>query len=563
MFNRLSLQAKLVSICAALAMLVLVAGGISYWALRDVSQKYHTVSNQVLPSIQYLGEMFAHFRGVRISVRTLGLEGINDTQTERAIRETEEAVRAYEEKDQLYRSAKFLPGEREHYDAINLSWKTFRPVVFELIALAKKGDAPSKAKIRSIFFKDCPEEAARYQDAMDKMMEFQRKARGEWVAKAESAAHFSNLLLVSLTLASFGVALLIGFIYSRNLSGLIRGIAEQLTKGADEVASAASEISATSEQLSSSVTQQAASLQQTSSSVEEMNAMVNKNAENASKSQLVAGEAETAATDGKQVVEQMIQAVEEINQSNAQIMSQIEDSNSQIAEIVKVIAEIGNKTKVINDIVFQTKLLSFNASVEAARAGEHGKGFAVVAEEVGNLAQMSGNAAKEISAMLEGSIQKVESIVEQTRTRVEGLVQSGRSKVETGVSVAKRCGEVLEDLVRNVSTVSAMVGEITSASQEQARGVQEITRAMTQLDQLTQQNSAASQQSAAASEQLAAQAERLRASVLILLQEVNGGEQKQAQPGTAPAPAVRESKIVHLPVGKSKVPSSSDPRFGT
>ena len=61
------------------------------------------------------------------------------------------------------------------------------------------------------------------------------------------------------------------------------------------------------------------------------------------------------------------------------------ESNKEIQEIVKVIAEIGNKTKVINDIVFQTKLLSFNASVEAARAGENGKGFAVVAEEVGKL----------------------------------------------------------------------------------------------------------------------------------------------------------------------------------
>jgi methyl-accepting chemotaxis protein len=78
-------------------------------------------------------------------------------------------------------------------------------------------------------------------------------------------------------------------------------------------------------------------------------------------------------------------------------MNQINYSNEQMSEIVKVIQEIETKTKVINDIVFQTKLLSFNASVEAARAGEQGKGFAVVAEEVGNLAQMSGNAAKEIS----------------------------------------------------------------------------------------------------------------------------------------------------------------------
>lgn len=102
----------------------------------------------------------------------------------------------------------------------------------------------------------------------------------------------------------------------------------------------------------------------------------------------------------------MIHSITEISESNDRIMSQVADGNRKISEIVQVISEIGNKTKVINDIVFQTKLLSFNASVEAARAGEHGKGFAVVAEEVGNLAQMSGNAAKEISDMLNGSVSR-------------------------------------------------------------------------------------------------------------------------------------------------------------
>ena len=79
-------------------------------------------------------------------------------------------------------------------------------------------------------------------------------------------------------------------------------------------------------------------------------------------------------------------------------------------EILGYIKSIEEKTKVINDIVFQTKLLSFNASVEAARAGEQGKGFAVVAEEVGNLATMSGTSAEEISKLLESSISHIESI---------------------------------------------------------------------------------------------------------------------------------------------------------
>src|SRR6202007_2185187 len=117
---------------------------------------------------------------------------------------------------------------------------------------------------------------------------------------------------------------------------------------------------------------------------------------------------------------------------NDHVMDQIKQSNEKVADIVKVISEIGNKTKVINDIVFQTKLLSFNASVEAARAGEHGRGFAGVCRGVGNLAEMSGKSAKEISSLLEESVSRVETMVAETRQTVAGLMNRSRSIVETG-----------------------------------------------------------------------------------------------------------------------------------
>src|SRR5690606_27092464 len=101
-----------------------------------------------------------------------------------------------------------------------------------------------------------------------------------------------------------------------------------------------------------------------------------------------------------------------------------------------------------------------NASVEAARAGEHGKGFAVVAEEVGNLAQMSGNAAKEIGSLLEQSVHKVNEIVNETRTNVDRLMVEGKSTVERGMQVAQQCGSVLDEIVQNVSLVSSMASEI-------------------------------------------------------------------------------------------------------
>jgi methyl-accepting chemotaxis protein len=318
------------------------------------------------------------------------------------------------------------------------------------------------------------------------------------------------------------LACTISYLFAMGLSKKLSDLASRLSVGSNDVFSAARTISKSSSELSGAATEQASAIQETAASIDEVSAMVKKSADNASQSQKVSQTSRSAAEQGQEAVQEMSRSINEISQSNTAIMNQVEDGNRQISEIVKVISEIGNKTKVINDIVFQTKLLSFNASVEAARAGEHGKGFAVVAEEVGNLAQMSGNAAKEISQMLDSSIQKVESIVTETKTKVERLVVDGKTKVEVGTRVAQKCGEVLSNILSTVQEVDGMVGEVSTASREQAQGVAEINKAMNQLDQVTQQNTAISQNAATAAEQLSAQAEQLRQMVHDLFVVING-----------------------------------------
>lgn len=343
--------------------------------------------------------------------------------------------------------------------------------------------------------------------------------------KAAASASTIVILLwcIAITLTSMGIA----YVVIRKPVNHLSDLAQSLFTTADEVAAMSSEIAATSENLSSGATEQAAALQETSSAMEEMNAMVVRNSEGAQKSQEISFESQKSAENGKSVVGEMIHSIGQIDESNEQIMQQIEKSNLQIAEIVKVIQDIGTKTKVINEIVFQTKLLSFNASVEAARAGEHGKGFAVVAEEVGNLARMSGGAASEITQLLEGSIQKVEDIVNSTRTSVEALVSSGKEKVNRGTEVAQQCGQVLDELVISVQSVNEMVVQIAQGSQEQSKGVQEITLAMAQLNTVTQQNTAASQGSSHAAAQLSHQSEILRKSVLSVLETLSGKSEDQ------------------------------------
>jgi methyl-accepting chemotaxis protein len=339
-----------------------------------------------------------------------------------------------------------------------------------------------------------------------------------------------KLFYIFFSLLTIGIAAL-SFWFSSKIGKTLQDIVDRLTLGAREVKTASEAGSHTSIELSEGSTEQAAAIQETAASIDEVAAMVKKNSENAANSKETSVEGTRFAEESKSAMNQMVNAIAEIRSSNEEIMSQVNEGNQKISEIVTVISEIENKTKVINDIVFQTKLLSFNASVEAARAGEHGKGFAVVAEEVGNLAQMSGNAAKEISTMLAASILKVEGIVEETRTSVERLIQTGKLRVDAGTAIASQCSESLDKILSSVSKIDEMVGEISVASAEQSTGAFEIQKAINQLDSVTQKNTALAEEASNSARTLNQEAQEIT-KIVDDLNIIITGKKAQASPSS-------------------------------
>jgi methyl-accepting chemotaxis protein len=325
--------------------------------------------------------------------------------------------------------------------------------------------------------------------------------------QAETRAAVGSIVLWS-GIFTF-VAAVLGFLLVRGPIASIMTITQRLRDTGTEVTKAAGEVSKGATSLANSAEQQSTALVQTSSSVAEITSMVAKSADNTRSAYEVSGSSEKHAVDGKSAVEEMMRSISKIDESNHRIATQVEDGNKQMSEIVTIIEQIGEKTKVINEIVFQTKLLSFNASVEAARAGEHGKGFAVVAEEVGNLAQMSGNAAKEISDMLSNSRSHVENLVKDTRNKVSTLIDESKEIVQQGVEVAHHCNDVLTKIVDGAQTVSRYVSEVSAASEEQSNGIAQISQAVSELDQAARANKEASDQSAQSSEMLMGQAHQL------------------------------------------------------
>ena len=190
---------------------------------------------------------------------------------------------------------------------------------------------------------------------------------------------------------------------------------------------------------------------------------------------------------------------------------------------------IAEKTKVINEIVFQTKLLSFNASVEAARAGEHGKGFAVVAEEVGSLAKMSGDAANEINEMLDRSIKTVNEVTEESKKKIEEIIQTGSVKVDKGVEISQACREILTEVMNNVDAVSQLMADISSATAEQADGVKNIADAMAEIDRGTNENAESANRTSQNASDLTEQVRLLEQNVDALEGELEGNSNHPPQ----------------------------------
>ncbi len=329
-------------------------------------------------------------------------------------------------------------------------------------------------------------------------------------------------IIIVASLVLIVLSILMGIIFKKVLISLLEEMSSRLHESYLSVKDSADNVAGTSHSLSEAATEQASSIQSSSQAVHEISEMINRNSEHAKSSALKSQESQARIEEGKKAIEDMLSAMRKINDSNNRIDDEAKKNEKEFQEITALISEISEKTRIINDIVFQTKLLSFNASVEAARAGEHGKGFAVVAEEVGNLATMSGTAATEINAMLETSIKRVNEIASASKQSLNSLIISGKSSVEEGNQSAKKCDEIFERIGEEASQINVMLQEIDEGTKEQAQGIVEVNGSMNELNQATEKNSQMAQSAATLAGKLQTDSESLESVVNELNYTLNG-----------------------------------------
>lgn len=315
----------------------------------------------------------------------------------------------------------------------------------------------------------------------------------------------TTMAIISVLIISFII-----YIMAQSISKPLTLATADINATGEELLENSKKLMTVSEKLSSSSTEQSAALVETATAMDEINAMVQMNTQAAKKGKSASENSNKSAHEGKDATDNMIQSIRMIREATSKLSEQTNKSNAEVQQIINIFNTITDKTQVINDIVFQTKLLSFNASVEAARAGEQGKGFAVVAEEVGKLAEMSGRSSQEISALLSESTQKIESIISTNKQATESLLQEAETKVTSGIKTAEVCADALDKILTNSTEVSALVDEIFSASEQQAAGVAEVSKAIAELEVAAQANSNLATEAAGASQAINQKSDELK-----------------------------------------------------
>jgi len=199
--------------------------------------------------------------------------------------------------------------------------------------------------------------------------------------------------------------------------------------------------------LSNNATSQAASLEETAASIDEITSNIQQTNQKAQEMSTISNDTKSSANEGQKLADDTAKAMDEINDT---------------------VININESISVIDQIAFQTNILSLNAAVEAATAGEAGKGFAVVAQEVRNLATRSAEAAKEI----------------------KNLVENATAKANNGKQISTKMIDGFTHLEAKISNTNALIDDVTNAAKEQSIGMTQISDAINQLDSFTQQNAA-------------------------------------------------------------------------
>ena len=278
----------------------------------------------------------------------------------------------------------------------------------------------------------------------------------------------------------------------------LRNVVVGINSSTEQVSKATAETQAISNRLFEASQRQSREIQQASASVLQMAQSINEVSLSAAQSARVAQQSLAAAEKGAVAVQNQISGMNDIR-------GQIQETSKRIKRLGESSLEIGEIVELISDITEQTNVLALNAAIQAASAGEAGRGFTVVAEEVQRLAERSGEATKQIEAI-------VKTIQADTQDAVAAMDKSTQGVVD-GAKLSDSAGQALQEIERISRELAELIQGISAQTQKQSSSVSDVTRGMQGILKITEETTEGTKQTNVSISQLAKLAQDLRASV--------------------------------------------------
>lgn len=536
------LRGRLLVLLGLPVLALMLVSGVSYYGIDALSKSVVLFGTQRIPITSKVNEMEALSHAAPRFMWVALAYDDNMAERKKFITRAMASMEDLKGRIDEYGNYQISPEAREKINGLKDPASKLLELMTAVKAEMEVGTEKEDRKAKEDLVSKMPQYAVKLSEGFNQLSTIASKRNGEIVAAATSQASTLVYSVVILAILAISVSIVFGLIMAMRLSSSLTRINSSVGSSSEQVSAASDQISNASQQLASASQEQASALEETAASLEELSGMVENNMKSAESSTLVAESV-------REAVDKSDMAMKDLTRS----MEEILESNKRIENLVKVIEEIGEKTAVIDEIVFQTKLLSFNASVEAERAGEHGRGFAVVAQEVGNLAQMSGKSALEISAIVKSSVKEAHEISTQNKERV----QMGHNQV-TGTAT------YLQEVQMKVESLLDSAKQILNASREQNSGIKQINVSMDNLNKTTQSTAATAEEAASAAEELNSQAYSLQELVGEMTVIVSGADAHE-KPQTSSVRSGKKSggqssnNVRHLQFNKSARTQASAP----
>lgn len=490
----MSLKFRLISALSVLVLGIVLSSVLATYTVDQVSAKYYRLTTESVPKLGDLSGLRNRGRQVHSEILNINLIGADEGSRKKSLEGLAKGINRYEEISKEFSGRGFSSDEEKKvYDKTVELWAGVSAIARSYLKNAVSADGKvSFLTIEQI--KELNEKVTAHQKALLELDDVTVETGKVWTDEADLAKKNANklILVISTVLVAFGF--IISWVMSKRITIQLDSISTALVNSSKSVKQQSELLRESSNQLSAATIEQSAALTETVAATTEIASMIARTSESAAQNNELVEESLNYSKEGKQALNEMISAIESIESSNSEMSDQIQINTGELGEISKLMKEIKLKTAAISDIVFQTKLLSFNASVEASRAGEAGKGFSVVAEEVSKLAVSSGLAAREIEKILIRSDNRVLEIIGRSKTSVETLVKKGTEKTKAGQQIANRCMGLFEKLSVSVEHIAQLTNQISVAAKEQTVGIKEINIAMQKVDSSTAVNSKSAQE---------------------------------------------------------------------